>query len=146
MYFDDQIRRFKRDLWHYQTQPNEQDHQTLKDGGARLVNKASGPAEEVFVKSFMKEIMKKDPMDPSRRIPTEVRVRGYTQTTNTVSEAEQLLLISTMKKELKDRVLTVSQLTREQEVLVRNERTRKTAGDLKLERDVDKFNLLHQIS
>jgi hypothetical protein len=68
----------------------------------------------------------------------EVTVKEHTHKVNTRSETEQLLAWSTIRKEIKARVLSVGQIASEQERLVHNEQKRKSAADLKLERDLDR--------
>jgi hypothetical protein len=124
----DQPRRFKKDLWRYQTQFNEHMHQDLKDAGHRLSNGHHGPAEEVCIKSYVRMVK-----------GVEKSVKSHTRVINTKSEVEQLMEISTAKKALRDNCLSAGEKAMEFQKSIRKEQTRKAADDLKIERDLDKF-------
>jgi hypothetical protein len=119
-----QFRTFKLDLAEYQTQFNEADHQYLKDAGRRLTNGSKpGPAETVAVDAYKRLVNGK-----------EQTVRAHAKTTHTKAEAEQLLELSTMRKDLRMRCLTAGELALEYQRTLRKEAASKRSVNVKLER------------
>ena len=112
----------------YQTQFNEAMHQYLKDAGRRLTNGCqSGPAEEVVVPGY------------KRLVNGEVQqVPEHTKSMNTISETQQLLGLSIVKKALYAKCTTTGEKDVEYKRMIQKEMSRKVAGDKKLERDFSK--------
>ena len=120
-------------MWYYQLQPLEHDHQFLKDAGKRLiVSHQPGPAEEITIGSYQRHINTKGGV--------ELRtVSQHTRTTKTVARTEQLLVMSHLRKTLREVCLSTAEKAREYEKTKRKERQRKIADNAKLERDLDKL-------
>jgi hypothetical protein len=117
-----------RDLKQYQTQFNEHMHQYLKDAAARLTNGQCMPAEEVEVSQY------------DRLVGGEVQeVPAHNRTVKTTSTAQQLMVLSVVKKDLRAKCLSTAELEQENARTMRKEQTRKRAGDAKLERDIRKM-------
>lgn len=118
-----------RDLWLYQTQFNEHDHQYLKDAGHRLTNGArAGPAEELTIKAHERLVNGK-----------VIPVQEATRSVGGKSETEQLLQLSAMRKALRNKILTAGEHLIEYQRTLRKEATSKVAMRLKLERDLDRI-------
>ena len=87
-----------------------------------------GPAEEVEVSQY------------DRLVGGEVQeVPAHNRTVKTTSTAQQLMVLSVVKKDLRAKCLSTAELEQENARTMRKEQTRKRAGDAKLERDIRKM-------